>query len=93
MSNCKHPKGFISNIGHYKICNLCGEKFYAKAEPEAEKPVVAKIEEKPAPEAEPPKAEIKPVEEPKVEVVEEPIEAKNDEPKAKKPRKKKNIKK
>jgi hypothetical protein len=27
MNNCKHPKAYVSNIGYYCLCNICGEKF------------------------------------------------------------------
>lgn len=88
MSNCKHPKGFISTIGKYRVCNLCGEKFFIdKEEPAKEKKPVILPEIKEAPEA-----KIEPVEEPKVEVKEEPIVEEKAQPKAKKSRKKANKK-
>ena len=101
MSNCKHPKGFVSNIGNYKICNLCGQKFFKKDEP---KPVIEEdvkkvedLKEVPAAEFIPPEvkpeAKVEPVEEPKPVKVEEPKAEQNEAPKAKKPRKKKNNKK
>lgn len=77
MSNCNHPKGFISVIGNYRICNICGEKFF-NAPKAAEAPKHEAI----------PQAEIKPVEAPKVEVEQEPVVEKNEAPKQQKPRKK-----
>lgn len=94
MNECRHPKGFISNIGNFKICNLCGKKFYKQIEPGVKE--VKDLKDVPeaeckAPEVKP-EAKIEPTVEPKPEKVEEPKQVENEAPKAQKPRKKKNNK-
>ena len=29
-NNCKHPEAYVSRIGNYWLCNICGETFLAK---------------------------------------------------------------
>ena len=26
-NNCKHPEAYVSKIGNYYLCNICGETF------------------------------------------------------------------
>ena len=49
MSDCKHPKEFVSNLGGFKVCNLCGERLpLGKPEKPKEEP---KGKEEPKPKA------------------------------------------
>ena len=42
MSDCKHPKEFVSVLGAFKVCNICGERLpitpVKEATPKEEKP-------------------------------------------------------
>lgn len=35
MSDCKHPKEFVSELGGFKVCNICGERLPNKPAKEA----------------------------------------------------------
>ena len=92
-NECSHPKAYISTIGKYSVCNLCGEKFFEsdkpkeepKVEPVEEIKVESKVEKvEPVKELPEVKEEVKEEEKIEPEVVEEVKEEIKEAPKPKK---------
>lgn len=40
MTECKHPEAYVSNIGKFRVCNICGAKLPLAEEPVSEPEVV-----------------------------------------------------
>ena len=38
MAECKHPEAFVSIMGRYRVCNLCGEHLPPQAAAAEKKP-------------------------------------------------------